>query len=189
MLDFQATRWLMAGEIPPQAGNDHPTGIPTGVFKTQDGHINIAASGQKMYRRLCEAVGREELIDDSRFKEADARSKNRHALTEELEKSLTLDTSAHWVELLNVKGVPSGPILNVKEVFENEQVKHLGLAVPVKSPKLGEIKLQRVAATLSRTPGSVRTATPEAGEHTDQILGELGYSVADISRLHKDGVV
>jgi formyl-CoA transferase len=189
MLDFQATRWLMAGEIPPQAGNDHPTGIPTGVFKTSDGHINIAASGQKMYRRLCEAMGREELIDDARFKAQDARSKNRHALNSELEKTFSLKPSAHWVELLNAASVPSGPILNVKEVFENEQVKAMGLAVPVKSPKLGDIKLQRVAVNLSRTPGSVRTATAEAGEHTDQVLGEIGYSAEEIKKLHDAQVV
>ncbi len=189
MLDFQATRWLMGGEIPPQAGNDHPTGIPTGVFKTQDGHINIAASGQKMYRRLCEALGREELIDDPRFKSQDDRSKNRHALNEELGKTFSLKPSAHWVERLNTASVPTGPILNVKEVFENEQIKHLGLAVPVKSGKLGDIKLQRVSVTLSRTPGSVRTATPEAGEHTDEILGELGYSAGEIKKLHAAQVV
>jgi formyl-CoA transferase len=189
MLDFQTTRWLMAGEIPPQAGNDHPTGIPTGVFKTSDGHINIAASGQKMYRRLCETIGREELIEDPRFNDQNARSKNRQAMNEELDKTLSLKPSAHWVELLNTQGVPCGPILNVKQVFANEQVQHLGLAVPVKSPKLGDIKLQRVAPTLSRTPGSVRTATPEMGEHTDQILGELGYSATDIKRLHDQEVV
>ena len=189
MLDFQATRWLMAGEIPPQAGNDHPTGIPTGVFKTSDGHINIAASGQKMYRRLCEAMGREELIEDARFKAQDARSKNRQALNGELAKTFSLKPSAHWVELLNAASVPSGPILNVKEVFENEQVKAMGLAVPVKSPKLGDIKLQRVAVNLSRTPGSVRTATAEAGEHTDQVLGEIGYSAEEIKKLHDAQVV
>jgi formyl-CoA transferase len=189
MLDFQATRWLMAGEIPPQAGNDHPTGIPTGVFKTSDGHINIAASGQKMYRRLCEAMGREELIEDARFKAQDARSKNRHALNAELEKTFSLKPSAHWVDLLNEASVPCGPILNVKEVFENEQVKAMGLAVPVKSPKLGDITLQRVAVNLSRTPGSVRTATAEAGEHTDQVLGEIGYSAEEIKKLHDQQVV
>jgi len=189
MLDFQTTRWLMAREIPPQAGNDHPTGIPTGVFKTADGHMNIAASGQKMYRRLCETIGREELIEDPRFKEAEARSKNRQAMNQELDATLSLKPTAHWVELLNAQGVPCGPILNVKEVFENEQVKHLGLAVPVKSPKLGDIQLQRVAVTLSRTPGSVRTATAEMGEHTDEVLGELGYSPDQVKKLRTDKVV
>ncbi len=189
MLDFQATRWTMAHEIPPQAGNDHPTGIPTGVFKTRDGYINIAASGQNMYRRLCEAVGRPELIEDARFKDIGLRGKNRKEMNVELDRALGADTSANWIDKLNAAGVPCGPIFNVKEVFENEQIQHLGLAVPVKSPKLGEIQLQRVAVTLSRTPGSVRTATPEQGEHTDEILGELGYSAADIKQLHDTQVV
>src|SRR5216110_825968 len=160
MLDFQAARWLIDGEIPPQAGNDHPTGIPTGVFTTADGHINIAASGQTMYRRLCEALGTESLLEDPRFKMAPDRSKHRKALNGELEKATARKTSAEWVELLNAKGVPSGPILNVKETFENEQVQHLGLAVPVKHHALGELRLQRPPVTFSRTQPSVRTASP-----------------------------
>jgi crotonobetainyl-CoA:carnitine CoA-transferase CaiB-like acyl-CoA transferase len=184
MLDFQAARWLIAREIPPQAGNDHPTAIPTGVFKTADGHINVAASGQHMFRRLCEALGTEHLTGDPRFATAPDRSRNRAALTVELEKAMVTRTSAEWVELLNAKGVPSGPILNVEEVYENEQVRHLGMAETVKHPVLGEIKVQAHPTTLSRTPASVRTHTPDSGEHTDEVLAELGYSREDIARLH-----
>ena len=189
ILDFQAARWLIDGAIAPQAGNDHPTGIPTGVFKTADGHINIAASGQTMFRRLCEALGTEPLLEDPRFKTAPERSKNRKALNAELEKAMARKTSAEWVELLNAKGVPSGPIFNIKETFENEQVQHLGLAVPVKHHALGEMRLQRPPATLSRTPASVRTAAPDIGEHTYEILGELGFSATDIAQLRADKVV
>jgi crotonobetainyl-CoA:carnitine CoA-transferase CaiB-like acyl-CoA transferase len=189
MLDFQAARWLIGKEIPPQAGNDHPTGIPTGVFKTADGHINIAASGQLMFRRLCEALETASLIDDPRFKTPPDRSKNRHELTRELEHATTRRTSAELVEALNKAGVPSGPILNVKEVFENEQVQHLGLAVPVKSATLGDLEVQRVPATLSRTPGSVRMPTPELGEHNEEILRGLGYAPEDIVRLRKEEII
>ncbi len=189
MLDFQAARWLIAGEIPPQAGNDHPTAIPTGVFQTKDGHINIAASGQNMFRRLCEALGTEPLLGDPRFKTAPDRSKHRKALAVELEKAFASRTSAEWVELLNAKGVPSGPILNVKEMFENEQVRHLQMAVPVKHPALGEIRVQAPAVTLSRTPASVRLHSPDPGEHTDEILGELGFSADEIKSLRADKVV
>jgi crotonobetainyl-CoA:carnitine CoA-transferase CaiB-like acyl-CoA transferase len=189
MLDFQAARWLIGKEIPPQAGNDHPTGIPTGVFKTADGHINIAASGQLMFRRLCEALETASLIDDPRFKTPPDRSKNRHELTRELQKATSRRTSTELVEALNKAGVPSGPILNVKEVFENEQVRHLGLAVPVKSATLGDLEVQRVPATLSRTPGSVRLPTPELGEHNEEILRGLGYADADIARLRKEEVI
>ena len=189
MLDFQAARWLIAGEIPPQAGNDHPTAIPTGVFRTKDGHINIAASGQNMFRRLCEALGTEPLLNDPRFKSAPDRSKNRKALAVELERAFVSRTSADWVELLNAKGVPSGPILDVKEMFENEQVQHLQMAVPVKHPALGEVRVQAPPVTLSRTPASVRLHSPDPGEHTDEILGELGFSADEIKTLRADKVV
>jgi formyl-CoA transferase len=189
MLDFQATRWLMGKEIPPQAGNDHPTGIPTGVFRTADGHMNIAASGQLMYRRLCEALGVPELIDDPRFKTPADRSKNRHLLTEELEKATTTRSSQHWVEKLNAAGVPCGPILNVQEVFEDPQVRALGLAKAIKHPRLGEIEIQNLPVTLSRTPGAVRTPTADLGQHTDEILGELGYAPEAIAALRRDAVV
>jgi formyl-CoA transferase len=189
MLDFQAARWLIGKEIPPQAGNDHPTAIPTGVFKTADGHLNIAASGQHMFRRLCETLGTEPLLEDPRFRSAPERSKNRKALAVELEKAFAKRTTQDWVELLNTKGVPSGPILDVKQVYENEQIRHLKMAVPVKHPVLGELFVQAPPMTLSRTPGGVRTPAPDTGEHNDQILAELGYSPADITSLRNDKVI
>jgi crotonobetainyl-CoA:carnitine CoA-transferase CaiB-like acyl-CoA transferase len=189
MLDFQASRWTIGKEIPPQAGNDHPTGIPTGVFRTADGHMNIAASGQQMYRRLCEALGVPQLIDDPRFKTPPNRSQNRAALTEELEKATRTKPSQHWVDVLNKAGVPCGPIFNVKEVFDDSHVKHLKLATRVRHPRLGELEVQNLPVTLSRTPGAVRTPAPDAGQHTDEILGELGYDKEEIAAVRRDGVV
>jgi crotonobetainyl-CoA:carnitine CoA-transferase CaiB-like acyl-CoA transferase len=189
MLDFQATRWLIGKEIPPQAGNDHPTGIPTGVFRTADGHINIAASGQQMFRRLCEALGTKELIDDARFKTPADRSKNRGLLTEELEKATVTRGSQHWVETLNAAGVPCGPILNVREVFEDPQIRHLGMATKITHPRLGDLEVQNLPVTLSRTPGAVRMPTAELGEHTDEVLGELGYTTQEVAALRREGAV
>jgi crotonobetainyl-CoA:carnitine CoA-transferase CaiB-like acyl-CoA transferase len=159
------------------------------VFKTKDGHMNIAASGQLMYRRLCTALGVPQLIDDPRFKTVPDRSKNRKVMNEELDKATSTKTSAEWIAILNEAGVPCGPIYNVKEVFADPHVRHLGLAVDVKSPALGEIQIQNVPVTLSRTPAQVRTAAPEMGEHTDEVLREAGYSAEEIARFHKDEVV
>jgi formyl-CoA transferase len=189
MLDFQASRWTLGKEIPPQAGNDHPTGIPTGVFKTSDGHINIAASGQVMYRRLCETIGASALIDDPRFKTPGDRSKNRKVMNEELDRVLMHKPSAHWVDVLNKAGVPTGPIYNVQEVFDDPHVQALKLAVPIEHPRLGTQAVQNLPVTLSRTPGAVRTASPDMGQHTDEILGEIGYAKEEIAALRRDNVV
>jgi crotonobetainyl-CoA:carnitine CoA-transferase CaiB-like acyl-CoA transferase len=189
MMDFQSTRWLIDGVIPPQAGNDHPTGIPTGVFKTSDGHINIAASGQRMFRRLCIALGIEAIADDPRFLEPSDRSLNRQALTIELEKVLQLNTSESWVELLNSQGVPAGLILNMKQVFENEQVQHLDMSISKQHPKIGDLLIQGFPYVLSRTPGALHSTAPDLGEHTSQILQELGFTEAEISQYREDHVI
>ena len=189
MLDFQATRWLMDGEAPPQAGNNHPTAIPTGVYQTKDGHINIAASGQRMFRRLCGALQLPELVDDARFQEGRDRSKNRDALNALLGQRVLQYGTEEIVGILNEAGVPSGPILDVRQVFENEQVKQLELSAKVRSAALGEIEIQNTPYRLSRTPGGVRSAAPERGEHTDEILAELGQSTEEIRSLREARVI
>lgn len=189
MLDFQATRWLMDKEVPPQAGNDHPTGIPTGAFKTRDGYVNIAASGQHMWRRLCEAINAKELFEDPRFASPGRRSKNRHELNPLLEQKLQAKTTTAWVETLNAAGVPCGPILSINQVFANEQVQHLGLARLIHHPQLGTIELLGHPVTLSRTPGAVRTPTGEKGEHSEEILREIGMTSDEIEQLRREKVI
>lgn len=189
MLDFQAARWLMNGEVPGQAGNDHPTVAPTGVFRTKDGRINIAASGQSMFRRLCETLGLPELLDDPRFEKPGDRSKNRGELNAILEQCLAQYGQEEIVRRLTGAGVPAGPILDIGQVFQNEQVKGLGLSAKVRSPELGEIEIQNTPYRLSRTPGGARTAAPERGQHTDEVLAELGHSADDIRSLREARVV
>src|SRR5205085_12078511 len=141
MLDFQASRWLMSGEVAPQAGNNHPTGIPTGVFETKDGHINIAASGDDLYTRFCRAVERPDLLTDERFATSKARSKNRDTLMDVLMPVTRTKSSADWITLLNDAGVPCGPIYAINESFADPQVQHLKMAQPVQSPELGDLTI------------------------------------------------
>ncbi|MDR3529981.1 MAG: CoA transferase [Rhodopila sp.] len=189
MLDFQAARWTIAKEVPGQAGNNHPTSIPTGVFATADGYINIAAAGDDIYRRLCKALGAEQLATDPRFATGRTRLENRDVLNEAIEAITRGKTSAEWIEALNKAGVPSGPIYKMNEVFADPQVKHLGITRVVPHKVLGDVEVIGQPIELSRTPWSIRSATPEAGEHTDSILGELGYNAEEIARLHAEKVV
>jgi formyl-CoA transferase len=189
MLDFQATRWLMNKDVPGQAGNNHPTSIPSGVFRTKDGHINIASAGGEIYRRMCEATGLMRLTTDPDYATPKARLKNRDGLNAIIEEVTSTKNSAEWIDILNRAGVPCGPINRMNEVFADPQVKHLGIVQSVEHEKLGRIDLVGQAVTLSRTPSALRTATPERGEHTDQVLRELGYGTAAIAKLHQDGVV
>jgi formyl-CoA transferase len=189
MLDFQAARWLMAREVPGQAGNNHPTQIPTGVFPTADGHINIAASGEEIFARLCRAIGAEHLLAEADYADDKARLKNRDKLNAIIAETTRTRSSAEWIDALNQAGVPSGPIYRIDEVFADPQVRHLGIAQTVEHPTLGPLALVGQPFTLSRTPSSLRTATPAQGEHTDDILRELGYDAAAIARLRADGAI
>ncbi len=189
MMDFQAARWLMQAEVPQQAGNNHPTSIPTGVFATSDGHVNIAATGDVIWPRLARILGLHALLDDPDYADGEARSKHRDALNAAIEAVTRTQTSAHWVETLNQAEVPCGPIYVMNEVFADPQVQHLGMAPTVRHPELGELALVGQAIKLSRTPAELATATPALGEHTDAVLAELGYAPDEIVALHTEGVV
>ncbi len=183
MLDFQAARWLIDGVVPPQAGNNHPTSIPTGVYPTKDGSINIATTGAPMWSRLCKVLGVEELHAHPDYKSAPLRSKNRDALNAKLDEIFRTRTSAEWIEVLNAASVPCGPIYKIDEMFEDPQVQHLKFVQQVQSKKLGTQKVMRQPVSLSRTPSRIAAATPDRGEHTDEVLKEFGFSEAEISAL------
>jgi len=183
MLDFQGARWLLEDHVPGQAGNNHPTSIPTGVYETSDGHINIAASGSVMYGRFCEAIGAPELNTDPAFATDKLRSENRDALNSRITKITQSKTSVEWVDLLNAASVPSGPINDIEQVFDDPQVQHIGMAAPVEHAELGPQRLVGQGVSLSRTPFEIHSATPDQGQHTDEILGEYGYDAETIANL------
>lgn len=189
LMDLQAARYLIDGEVPGQAGNYHPVGVPTGVFRCRDGSLIIQAASDRLYERLCRAIEAVELITDPRFARGADRRRHREEMTVELERRLVERDMADWQERLNAAGVPAGPILNVEQCFADPQVQTLPVVRPVQHPTLGTVNLVGHGVNLERTPPSMRSAAPMRGEHTDAILQELGYSEAEIATLRRDGVV
>ena len=189
MLDFQATRWLVDGEVPGQAGNNHPTIIPMGVFKTADGHMNIAGGSQVMWERLCDALDLNKLISDPDYVKPQDRSINRNALNIILEEKTRTKTTSYWVEYLNERSVPCGEINSIDEVFNNPQIRHLGIAQKVNSTERGEIELVGQPIDMSRTPSSLSLPPPTCGEHSDEILGNLGLDDSEISSLRAAEII
>jgi crotonobetainyl-CoA:carnitine CoA-transferase CaiB-like acyl-CoA transferase/enoyl-CoA hydratase/carnithine racemase len=176
MLDFQGARWLIEGDVPKQAGNNHPTSIPTGVFKTADGHINIASTGSKIWARFCAAADASELLQRPEYQTAAERSKNRDALNADIERYTVKHTSAEWIERLNKAGVPCGPIYSVDQVYADPQVEHLGIAQAVKTKDKTKLRMAGQPMALSRTPSRLVARPPKLGEHTDAVLKEFGFS-------------
>jgi crotonobetainyl-CoA:carnitine CoA-transferase CaiB-like acyl-CoA transferase len=188
MMDFQGARVTLDGEVPGQAGNFHPTSMPTGVYRTKDGHINLAVFGGKIWERFCEAIGAPEWIQDARSVNKSSRHVNREWLNAEIEKKLVHHTSDHWVKALNEAGVACGHINDMKQALEEEQVKHLGMVQEVTSPRAGKQRLVGQPIIMSRTPSKIARATPRRGEHTEEILAEIGFDAATLQRLKAEGV-
>ena len=189
MLDFQAARWLMDKDVAQQAGNDHPTSIPTGVFKTSDGYINIATAGGRTWQRFAEAIGVPELVNRPEYATGPDRSKNRKALNAEINKYTEKKSSETWVKEFNAAGVPCGPIYAIDQMFADAQVQHLGMAQHVPNDQNRHIQLVSQPVMLSRTPSKMAARPPEFGEHTEEVLAEFGFAADEIKDLRERKVV
>jgi crotonobetainyl-CoA:carnitine CoA-transferase CaiB-like acyl-CoA transferase len=189
MLDFQAARWLMDKDVAQQAGNDHPTSIPTGVFKTSDGYINIATTGGRIWHRFAETLGAPDLPNRPEYATAPDRSKNRKQLNAEISRLTEKKSSEAWVKAFNAAGVPCGPIYSIDQIFSDAQVQHLGMARDVPNAEGREIRLVGQPFTLSRTPSQMAARPPEFGEQTDEVLAEFGFTTEEIGALRQAKVV
>ena len=186
MLDFQAARYLVHGEVAKQAGNNHPTSIPTGVFRTRDGYINLATTGQAIWERCARAMGAEALIAMPEYATAGLRSRNRDALNAALQEVFATGTTAGWVERLNAAGVPCGPIYDIAQMFADPQVRHLGVAAPVAG---ADLALMAQPVRLARTPSRLDAPPPGRGAHNEEILAEFGLTPDEIAALRAAGTI
>ena len=183
MLDFQAARWLAEKTVAGQAGNNHPTSVPTGVFKTSNGSMNLAVAGETIFRRFAEAIDKKEWIEMDEFKDAKSRLENRDYLNKLIEEVTILKTSEEWVEMLEKVGCPCGPIYSIDQVFDDPQVKHLEMAKSIDTSPFGKTELVSQPFKLSRTPSEFKQRPPEKGEHTEEILFDLGIRSEELKDL------
>ena len=188
MMDFQTARWTVDGEVAQQAGNFHPTSIPTGVYRARDGWMNIAVFGSKIWERFCEILGAPQWTTDPRYVDKAARSVNRDALNAEINTRLAEHDRAYWIERLNAGGVACGLINDMQAVFDEPQVQHLNMVHEVNSAHHGRQRLVGQPVTLERTPSTIARATPRRGEHTAEVLGELGLGTDELQRLRAQGI-
>ncbi|MDE0694792.1 MAG: CoA transferase [Boseongicola sp.] len=189
MLDFQAARWLMQGEVAPQVGNEHPTSVPTNRYLTKDGAINIAVAGDQIWRRLCGALGRQDWAEDEGLATNGKRNSRRDELNSALGEIVKEKTSAELVDLLTEAGVPCGPIYRIDEMFDDPQVRHLDIVQPLETEPFGETRALAQPFQLSRTPSTLEASPPTRGQHTVEILEELGVDAGDIAALQEQSVV
>ena len=189
MLDFQAARWLSEKHVAGQAGNNHPTSVPTGVFKTSNGSINLAVAGETIWRRFAEAVDKKEWLEMHEFKDAKERLKNRDYLNKLIEEVTISKTSDEWVEKLEKVGVPCGPINSIDKVFSDPQVKHLGIAQSVDTIPFGQTELVGQPFNLSRSPSIMKQRPPEKGEHNEDVLLDLGFSMEELDEFKSKNII
>ncbi len=189
LMGWVAANLLIGGKQPVLMGNDNFTAAPSGTFVTQDGSINIAANKQEQWEAVTEVLGVPELKKDARFEKRDDRKKNRKDLTPLLEEKLKLKPTAHWVEVLNAKGVPSGEILELEAALTAPQIQHREVVQTIHTEGIGDIQLFNLTAKFEKTPGRVETSPPALSAHTEEVLKQIGYTKGEVADLKNRGVV
>jgi crotonobetainyl-CoA:carnitine CoA-transferase CaiB-like acyl-CoA transferase len=189
LLDFQATRWTMDKKVPPQEGNNHPTNTPMGLFATADGYLNLAATSNKNFQKFCGIIDREKMATDPRFASSALRRRNKEALNETIATALRAKSTREWFERMVEAGLPCGPVYSIKDTFADPQVEALRIKRSVTHPRLGEIDLVAQPCEITGFDREIRTATPDLGEHNDEVLGSLGYGAEEIEKLKAAGVI
>ena len=183
LMDFQATRWTMDKKVPPQEGNNHPTNTPMGLFPTADGFLNLAATSNKNFVKFCRLIDREKMGADPRFASSGLRARNKEALNELIAAALRARTSREWLDIMVAEAIPCGPVYNVRDVFADPQVEELRIKRSVKHPRLGEIDLIAQPCEITGFDRALRSATPDLGQHNEEILQSLGYDAEEIEKL------
>ncbi|MEW5983418.1 MAG: CoA transferase [Acidobacteriota bacterium] len=189
LMGWVAANLLIGGQPPVPMGNDNFTAAPSGTFVTADGYINVAANQQEQWEAVCDVLGVPELKGDERFAGRDVRKTNRKMLTPLLEAKLREKPTAHWVDALNERGVPSGEIADLRSALTSAQIRHRGTIQEVTEPDLGPLKLFSLTAKFEKTPGAIGAPPPRLSAHTAEILGRLGYTEAQVTALRQKGVV
>lgn len=189
MLSFQGTRYLNGGEIPPPAGNHHPINAPYGVFRAGSSYLTIGATGDKRWPQFCEVIGAPELLEDERFKTNGSRYEHRLILAELISEKLACRTADEWEVILNEAGIPCGPIYRIDQSLDHPQVRHRDMVVEIEHPTAGLLHLLGLPVKLSDTPGAINKPPPLLGEHSRDVLRELGFSDAEISAHAQVGIV
>ena len=186
---WESTGFFETGETPLPLGSSHRISAPYQALKTSDGFLNVAAPNQSNWERLCNAIDRQDLLDNKKYIDNPSRLLNRHELEKELEKTLSKKTRSEWIDILDKNGVPSGPIYDMKEVWNDPQVKYRNMRVKLKHEKIGETDNIGVIPKFSEKPSSLRTPSPLLGEHSEKILLEHGYSKEEINQFIKNKVI
>jgi formyl-CoA transferase len=189
LMGWVAANLLIGGQQPVLLGNDNFTAAPSGMFKTQDGYINIAANQQQQWEDLVDELGLPNLKTDPHFQERDTRKSNRSLLTPLLEARLTQNTTTHWVEVLNARGIPCGDVVSLEAALTSEQVRHRQVIADVEQPGIGNIKIFNLTAKFSKTPAQIEMPPPRLSENTSDILGELGYGTEELKMLKEKSVI